>query len=85
MVLCPECGLNTCSAGENCNRCKEAYEYMYSHDAPVGAELQQLKDEEQAEYDKACAESPDNIYLFGREDPVLYRASAEGARPIGRG
>jgi len=64
MVLCPECGLNTCSAGENCNRCKEAYEYMYSHDAPVGAELQQLKDEEQAEYDKACAESPDNIYCF---------------------
>jgi len=42
-IECPGCGLNTCSAGENCDRCSEAYDYMKANKSPVGDELEKLK------------------------------------------
>lgn len=63
-VRCPGCGNNTCNGGGGCDKCDEAYEVWKSVPWPEGEELQRLKDEEQAQFERACAEDPNGAELL---------------------
>ena len=60
-VRCPGCGNNTCNSGGDCDECDAAHEHWNKTRWPTGDELQRLKDEEQAEFEKACAENPNDV------------------------
>lgn len=64
MIRCPGCGLNTCSAGEDCEQCKGAYDYWYSHEPPTGEELQLLKDKAEREHKEWCARNPEKAKIL---------------------
>ena len=63
--------MNTCSAGENCERCCEAYEFWYANKPPVGEDLEQLKNEAREQAEKWRAENPEEAEaidgIFGVE------------------
>jgi len=63
-VSCLQCGLNVCSGGSNCDRCKEAYEYFQSHKSPEGEELEELKRVEQREFETAMSEHPEEAFVI---------------------